>query len=359
MTRIPWRTQVLIGGFWIGTTILNVAILPEHFAHHVKIDVVKKEPLALMVRAPGTLEPKRSETFKAEFDGTVLTKNFEDGKPVKQGQLLIEISRERIQVDYQTKSDAVKNARADLLKAEKDEKLEKALFHRQAVAYSSVEEAERTLIRARQTLQTAQDTFRLESERWNKNKITAPFDGILVKDFLENERAVASGKEILTVADLSVYLVKARVDELEIGRVEEGQDAEIRLPTYDNVHLSAKVSQIGIQPEGNGVPEIPVTLVLDSSQGLPLRPKLTADVRILTGQTEPVLSVPLSSIDNRDGETKVWLLDTSNRLRTRSVTLGRANPDRVEITTGLAEGDRVCLEVEAYFAEGMKIQNDE
>jgi len=205
-------------------------------------------------------------------------------------------------------------------------------------------------------LRTAEEAFRLEQLRWNKSKLVAPFGGTVIKDFIGNQPTVAAGKEILTLADVSGFSVRARVDELEIGQIHEGQEAQVRIEAFHDAWLPARVDRIGTQSDETGAPEIPVTLHLDDTQGLSLRTNLAAEARINTGQTAgPVLSVPLTAIANEDGRAKVWVLNRLNRLETRRVETGKSNPDRVEITKGLKTGDRVCVQADPHFSEGMKV----
>ena len=152
--------------------------------------------------------------------------------------------------------------------------------------------------------------------------------------------------------------MRARVDELEIGQVHEGQSAEVRVEAFSSAWLPARINQIGTRADDAGVPEIPVTLTLTGGNNLALRPNLTAEVRIVTGQTGDVLSVPLTAIANADGQTKVWVMNSSNRLEARRVTIGKSSPERAEITAGLHSGERVCVQADARFSDGMKIVPD-
>jgi hypothetical protein len=178
----------------------------------------------------------------------------------------------------------------------------------------------------------------------------------VIKDFVGNQPSVVSGKEMLTLADVSRFSVRARVDELEIGQIHEGQEARVRIEAFHDTWLPARVDRIGTQADETGAPEIPVTLHLDGTENLSLRTNLAAEARINTGQTAAaVLSVPLTAIANEDGHAKVWVLNRLNRLETRHVETGKSNPDRVEITKGLETGDRVCVQADAHFSEGMKV----
>jgi len=336
-------------------TLLNCMLLPDHFAPHVDVETVRQKPLPLLVRASGNLNPKDSNTVKIRFEAAVEKKLFREGQQVRRGELLLLLSRDRIRLDYQTKKDSLDNANADLVKARREVRLQTELYKKQAVAYSAVEDARASVIKAVQNVRSTQESFHEMQEIWNSAMVTAPLDGTIVKDWIGEDKMVAAGKELMTVADVSEFTVHARVDELDIRSVHEGQKAEITLPVFQSVKVPAVVTEIGTAPEGNGLLAVPVVLRITDSKGLLLLPKLTSEVTIFTGVTEPVLSVPTEAIANTDGETHVWTLDALHRLRSKEVELGRSNPDRVEIVKGLAAGDSVVTSAEPDFAAGIHV----
>lgn len=344
---------VLIAGLWGGAVVLNIMLMPRRYAPHVDVELTQLMPMPLLVRASGNLEAKDSNTVKAQFDGPVNSKNFREGQSVKKGQVLAIIGRERIKVDYQAKHDALINADADLKRARRDLRLQKELFKKEAVAYSTVEDAQRTLVKSEQGLRSAQESMKVAQDQWNSSTVVAPISGTVVKDWIGEDKFMANGKEIVTVADISEYTVHAKVDELDIHQVREGQLADVTVQIFPKDPLKAVVTQVGSQTDGTGLPEIPVVMRLLATGGLDLRPKLTAESRISIGKTEPVISVPLTALVNNDGDPHVWVLSSINRLKKRRVETGRTNPDRIEIVSGLSPKEWVCVTAEPDFSEGM------
>jgi RND family efflux transporter MFP subunit len=355
MRALDYPKVIVIGAGWGVVTLLNMVILPARYSAHVTAEIVQSAPLALIVRAPGNLDARASVTLKGQFDGPLVNKLFREGQNVKAGQLLAVINRDKVLLEYQEKQDALANAKADLQQARKEIRLQKTLYDKEAVAYSAVEEAQRNLVKATQALRGAEEAYRIEQARWNSANVVAPIAGTVVKDGVGEDKFVTSGKEIVTVADVSEFTVKARVDELDIKRLTENQSAEVRIQIFPQHVFKARVTQIGSQADAPDSTAIPVVLTLEGNQGVLLRPRLTADVRIITGQTQPALSVPLSAINNADGNTRVWILGLWNRLAGRTVTLGQTNPDRVEVTQGLRPGERICATAEPNLAEGMRV----
>lgn len=349
------RKCVLLAGGWAAITALNMILLPQRYSPRVQVEALNPAPFPLIVRAPGQVEAKASVTIKAQFDGPVVSKRYREGDAVQSGQVLAVIGRDRIRLDYQARKDALVNAKADLLRARKEVRLQKTLFAQQAVAYSSVEEAEKALVRAAQARRSAEEAYRLEQIRWDSSTLAAPFAGTVVKDSLGDEKSVTTGREIAIVADVSEYTARVRVDELDIKRVSEGQDAEVRVQIFPQAVFKARVSQVGSQPESAESSAIPVSLLLTDLQGLLLRPKLTAEGRIFTGLAPAALSVPLSAVVNTDGTPKVWVVGRLKRITARPVELGLTNPERVEIAQGLKARAQVVVAAEPDFENGMRV----
>jgi RND family efflux transporter MFP subunit len=343
----------LAWGFFLA---LNMALLPPRYLPFARIELVQRTAFPLIVRAPATLQPKRELDVKAQFDGPVVKKNYLEGQSVKEGDVLLEIGRSRIEADFKNKSDELQNARADFLKAKKDINLQKALFRKQAVSESTVEDAERALVRAEQALKSAEISFELEKTRWNSNKILAPFSGEILHDGLDSDPEVTAGQELFILGDVSEYTLRAGVDELEIGQVKVGQTAEVRIQAFEKTLLRATVLRVGSQADSGAVPEIPIILQLESTQGLILLPRLTAEVRLKIGEIQNVFSVPISAIDNADGKPKVWVVNQRGFLEHRVVVLDNSNPDRVQVTDGLKENEHVCVTADPLWAQGMKVK---
>jgi len=340
---------------WGALLILNCLCLPHLYSPKVRTEVAVRQPMLLVVRSAGNLEAKDSTTIRAQFDGPVVERKYREGDKVVAGQLLAVISRQRIRLERQQKIDSLRNAEADLSKAKKDLRLQRVLYSKEAVSYASVEDAKTTLIKAQQALRSAQEGMQLSDTQWNSSDVKAPFSGTVVKDWVNDDKYVSTNKEIVTVADISEFTMKARVDELEIKQVHPGQNALVTVQIYDQVSLPAEVRDVGSLPDANGIPEVPVILKIKDMKGLTLRPKLSAEANIFTGQTPPTLSVPLTAVANADGTPRIWTVNWLGKIHSRVVMLGQSTPFRVEILSGLDPGDRVCMDAQSGFAEGMKI----
>jgi len=88
----------------------------------------------------------------------------------------------------------------------------------------------------------------------NYGRLLAPYGGVITSRNIEPGEVVTTGREVLTLADLSTVDLKIFVDETEIGKVKPGQDAEVKVDTFPNKVYKGKVSFIS--PEGEFTPKI-------------------------------------------------------------------------------------------------------
>ncbi|OGS00219.1 MAG: hypothetical protein A2V88_12000 [Elusimicrobia bacterium RBG_16_66_12] len=357
-----YQTPLVIAAcLWAGLIVVNAVVLGRRLTLSVKTATVKNAPMALIVRAPGILQPATNALIKAEFDGPIVKKIYKEGDRVRAGQRLLEIGRDSIRMQYMGKDSEFKNAQRELKKAVGELKLQKTLFKKKAVAFAAVDEAANALERARQAVEIASTAFSMEQSRWNKNIVFAPFSGTVTKDYLGQEAAVGAGKELLSLGDLSSYAMQVKVDELGIAQIQIGQPAVVRLQAFENMPLKARVAKIGAQSDEKGMAQYAVSLAIapESSTRLPLMPQFSGEGRIHIGTTAPVLSAPLTALSMKGGKQIVWAVNALGRLEARAVEVGKSNADEAEITAGLAEGDRICVAAAPSFTEGMRVKTHE
>ena len=202
-------------------------------------------------------------------------------------------------------------------------------------------------------------------------------DGFVIKKNVEIGQTVMSGVSsfnegtaLVTVADLSSMLIKAAINEVEIGRVHLGQPVDITVDAFPYRHFAGEVTHISPAArlkEKVKVFDIEVTL---DSQNTDFRAGMTANIEIKGEKAEDVLSVPVESIFKKsDGEVVYVLkkafddpkpgekqpkknssgkLDVSDSWQRffdeRKVKVGLASLERVQVQDGLAQGEQVALE---------------
>lgn len=168
--------------------------------------------------------------------------------------------------------------------------------------------------------------------------VYSPMKGTVLKVNVSEEEVVDRTTTLMTVADLESMEVVIAIDELDINKVKLGQQANITSDVYPNEKFSGKVTKISMEGTNvSGVTTYDVTVKLDDRKSL--MSGMNVDVEILADRRENVLVVPIDAVYKLKGQYVINVKDSSGNKTEVNVELGFATKDKVEITSGLNEGD--------------------
>ncbi|MFQ5616328.1 MAG: efflux RND transporter periplasmic adaptor subunit, partial [Anaerolineales bacterium] len=182
--------------------------------------------------------------------------------------------------------------------------------------------------------------------------VAAPFDGIISDVIVKPGDQVSPGSVAFALDDLSRLLVDVEVSEVDINRIEAGQDVVL---TFDAVlakeyhGVVTEVALVGSTVQG--VVSFKATVeLLDADENV--RPGMTAGVNVVVSQLENVLLVPNRAVRVQDGERVVYILDNRSPLpRPVPIDLGVSSETYSQITGGeLKEGDKIVLNPPSDFS---------
>jgi len=183
--------------------------------------------------------------------------------------------------------------------------------------------------------------------------IIAPIDGDIIVCRMEPGQAILTTSSVVVIADR--LIIKARVDETDIGRVKAGQPVLVRLDAYPDVVVSGRVAHISY--EATLVNNVTVYEVDIAPAVVPeiFRSGMNAEVAILIETRENVLVAPVAAVMREDNETYVLTRAGGNRRETRRpVRVGLADEEQVEIAEGLREGETVLVRTKVLVPADLK-----
>ena len=211
------------------------------------------------------------------------------------------------------------------------------LQQKQTKRYSSAEvarvEAQRT--EARAAYAAAQDVL-------SKSNVRAPFDGIVYSLPAKQGGFVAAGDLLLQVADLRKVLVRAFVDEPDVGRLAPGDPIEITWDAVPGRVWRARVTSVPSTVRLRGSRNVGETTSLVDNKDLKLLPNTNVGVTIVAAEHDNVLVVPREAIRMDDSKPYVLQL-AGHELKRRDVETSLSNLTQVEVTRGLSAKDVVAL----------------
>jgi ABC exporter DevB family membrane fusion protein len=233
-----------------------------------------------------------------------------------------------------------KMAQARLDSAGENYKLVMAPPRREDVASA---EAELKLARAQ--LAQAQDNF-------DNTFVRSPVDGVVVKRYMNPGESISYEslyQPIVSVSDTTHLMVRAEIDENDIGKIHIGQRASIRSDAFRGQSFDGHVTRIsgGLGPKkiqtDNPTEKIDMDVLesfVELDPGTPLRVGLRVDVYIELARKENVLVVPLRAVEFQDGVAAVHI-KTPAGVQSRKVQLGVQDGLNIEIADGVHAGEEV------------------
>jgi len=191
------------------------------------------------------------------------------------------------------------------------------------------------------------------ADYYDNTFVRSPVEGVVVKRFMNPGESISYEslyQPIVTVADTTRLMVRAEVDETDIGKVQMGQRAEIRCEAFPGqtfygrvVRISGGLGKKKIQTD-NPTEKIDTDILesfVELDPGTPLRVGLRVDVDVPLEHKENVLVIPRRAVQISDGTARVRV-KSAGGFRYQPVRLGAQDGINIEITEGLKEGDVVA-----------------
>ncbi|MDT8436037.1 MAG: efflux RND transporter periplasmic adaptor subunit [Gemmatimonadota bacterium] len=266
----------------------------------------ERRQITSSVAATGTIEPIRVIDVKSQASGEVLEVPVELGDFVRRGELLVRIDPRDVRNAFEQAEADLDVARARHTIAQRQLGRVTDLRDSQVVTEEEYETALLEEANAKASLVKAETNLELARDRLNDVAVAAPIDGIVVEKTAEEGQIITSAREVtggtilLRMADLNEVQVRTLVDETDIGVIEPGLRATIRVEAYPEREFTGSVLKI----EPQAVVEQNVTLFavltrIRNEEGL-LKPGMNADVEILIGRRDDVLALPNAAVKTVD-----------------------------------------------------------
>lgn len=291
---------------------------------------VSEGNLAINVEANGLVEPIRIVEVKSKAGGEVLSLTVDIGDVVSRGDLLAEIDPRDVQnaFDQAFADQEAAQARLDVSQASLNRS--ERLVETGVITEQEHENAVLDFANARTALVRADANLELAELRLQDVTIRAANFGTILTKAVEVGTVIQSasgnvsgGTTLFTMASLAEMQVRTLIDETDIGQVEPGMEAMVRVEAYPEREFVGVVEKIEPQAQvEQNVTMFPVIVHLDNSSGL-LRPGMNAEVEVHVAEQSNVMLAQNGAIvqmEDASPAAEVLGLDpTAYNFRTRDI----------------------------------------
>ncbi|PIQ82134.1 MAG: RND transporter [Candidatus Omnitrophica bacterium CG11_big_fil_rev_8_21_14_0_20_64_10] len=176
--------------------------------------------------------------------------------------------------------------------------------------------------------------------------LIAPISGEVIVGTIQPGQAVTTGDAAVVLSDR--LIIRAQVDEIDIGKVREGQEAVVSLDAYPDARIPSVADHIYY--ESKTVNNVTIYLVDLSPETVPsfFRSGMNAHVEFVLQEKPDALLLPVEAIQREKGAAFVWVQEGAGAPVKKPVTLGISDDRRVEVLSGIDEKAAVVLKTKKY-----------
>ena len=174
--------------------------------------------------------------------------------------------------------------------------------------------------------------------------VTSPIEGVVTQRSIgvgQNIGSVTNGgaSPAFVVSNLSTVWLIGNLREVDASRAQVGQAVEVRVAALPDRVFTAKVDYVSpsVDPVSR---RVTVRAVVSNPDGQ-LKPEMFASFSLFTGTETKSVGVPEQAVIYEGSEARVWVARSATLLELRNITTGQTQNGMVQVTSGLAQGDKV------------------
>lgn len=357
------------------------------------LDTVKVVPRGDRASVPigATVIPHKAVTLTAQLPGRVVTIAGEEGDRFEEGEVIVSLDKDKLRAEQKAARARLEDARATLANAGVQYRRELAspsdlaqgtpggmglpgMFDQMFVEpmqgmmgmqspqmnrWSNVYGRQTAVAQARSALQEAASRIEEVKAKLRDADSVAPFDGVLLRKWVEQGDPVQPGEPLVELADTSRLQVRADVPAELVAGIHKGQRLNARLRRGGPL-VPVEVSRVfpSADPNRHTVPvEADLVGEVEAAPGQYAELWVPEQRRDVAG---PYAVVPRSAVVRRHGLDMVFLVNQKGTTELRAVRLGESiGPDRVVVLSGLAGGETLVADPPPGFTAGTRVRDSQ
>jgi HlyD family secretion protein len=352
MKKIIW-----IGG---GTVILIIVLFflfKGSGKNNPGITLVKVEKGEIVDKALaiGSIVPQNEVSVKSKISGIVRKIFVEMGDKVKKGAPLIDISPSPTPFEYAEAKRNVELAEVDFQNAKSEYLRAKELSQQNLISQQDFDQKTKRYKETKLRLDLAEEKLSLIekgktqiADKKIESVITSPITGTVLQRNVEEGDPVVpltsyqAGTELMSLARMDNLIFKGTVDEIDVGKLEEGMETVIKigaLPGEEIKGVLDKISPKAKKEENATLFDVEIRITQTGEKML--RAGYSANAEIIINQKKDVLVIPERLIEFKGDTTLVEVKNSEGEITKKEIKTGLSDGMNIEVVEGLEEGEEV------------------
>ena len=309
------------------------------------------------VVATGKLNPEEEIELKPQIIGIVDAILVEEGDMVEKGDLIAQVRIVPNEQSLTAAASRLNSARLSYNNAKTVYNRNKVLFEKGVISRQDFENNELSLNQSQESLNQAQNEYKIirqgsiSGTGLANTNIVSQISGtvleipVRVGDQVIPSNSFNTGTTITKIANMNKMIFEGKVDESEVGKLEEGKAIQIVIGALNEKKIPAKlvfIAQKGIE-DGAGAVQFSIKADVELKASSNIRAGYSANAEIDIESKDSVFAIREALLQyNRITEKPyVEILDGDGKFKKQKVELGISDGINVEITEGLKEEDKI------------------
>lgn len=316
---------------------------------------VERGNLVEYALAVGHIEPRNEIEVKSKISGVVSKVFAEEGDFVRAGDPLLEIRPDPTPIELaeakrnvERSELALDNLQRELFRVHQLHSRQMVSEHEYQALEKNVRDAEINLQLSRERLELLESGRILIGETLIESVIKAPADGYILQKYVDMGDPIVpltsyqAGTALMTLARMDDLIFKGTVDEIDVGKLQEGMAVDIRIGALPGVTVEGELTRISLKAASRDNSTVfPVEIRIINNDGHVLRAGYSANANVVIDRRENILLIPERVVTFNDDKSTVEIPSKENGRKKVDVRLGLSDAIHVEVMEGLEEGDLV------------------
>lgn len=305
----------------------------------VMIEVLEPRTLQEFITVSGKLEGGTDITMLSETSGRIMQMYKKLGDKVTQGERIGMVDNDVYRIRFEQAEAAKLSAEAAFETAQLNLNTSDALFKKKSISQVEYNTALTAFKGAKANLDGAKAGWESARRAYDNSYLVAPEAGVITNLMVSQGQFINNGTPIATIVDDKVLLIKTGVGESQIGKIRQGQSADIKHNDMDKP-VKGFVKAFGIRPLANTA-NYPLEIQVSNKTGL--MPGMVVTAKILSGTFQNQLYTSVNNVINEYDHAYLYVVNDKDIALRKEVKLGRIVGENIIILSGVEVGERIVI----------------
>ena len=345
---------IVLGVGLVGATIVTLMnnkkqneadtaiVAQENSSVAVRVATVATNPVEDNFIANGNFSPDQELEMAAERSGKVISILVKEGDRIVKGQTIAIIRGDVVNVEAETANANYQNALND--------------YNRFESAYKTGGVTKQQLDQARINMINAKSRLTQANINVGDTRVKAPFGGIINKKFIEVGAILSAmpPTKMFEIVNTNSLKLKVNVSERQVAQLKIGSIVKVKASVFPDKEYTGKVTFIA--PKADTSLNFPIEVAITNNPNNEIKAGMYGSVVFGApeGKQPELMTIPRSAFVGSVSSNQVYVVEKDIAVM-KKVVAGRVFGDKVEILSGLNNGDVVVTSGQINLSDSTKV----